>query len=905
MKHSNIDRLTAAVADRYRVERELGAGGMATVYLARDLKHDRDVAIKVLHPDLGAALGGERFLSEIRTTARLQHPHILPLLDSGEADGLLFYVMPLVTGETLRARLERERQLPIADAVRIAREIASALDYAHRQSVIHRDIKPENILLHDGQAIVADFGIALAVQSAGGQRMTQTGLSLGTPQYMSPEQAMGERTIDARSDIYALGAVTYEMLAGDAPFTGGSVQAIVAKVLNERPTPLQTLRDTVPPHVAQAVFTALAKLPADRFASAAAFAEALDVRASGGAESAKASGPSLRWKQVAFATTTLAAVAVLAAGWTLIQRPVAEERRAMRAVIELPDSLELAAFDGGRVALSPDGTQLALVARPSVAPDSAPMTSALWIRSMDRLEATRLALGDLAAPRFSRDSRQIVGVDARGVLQVVTLSDGSVRTRGSIGARRNNIGDAVAFAPDGSLITTGLRDVLVRFPAGGGPPGEISVIDSAGDGNVHTQPDVLPNGKGVVFSIVRVPAVNAEMRDIAVRDLESGKQSILGKGVLARYVAGYLLIVRANGALVAVPFDANAQRVTGAEVQIATDVHVGQFGRTDFAVSDDGSLVYTKRTATSSNASLVWVSRDGSVAPVDARWNADFESASISPDGQRLAVSINEDANANVWIREPDGAKAKLTFGVGRRVLPRWFDGGKRLHFISQATRPFGVFAKRADGIGEIEPLASLSQDIADAFVSGNGQWLLMRTYNNNAQGRGDILGRRLGDSATVPLVANNEIQERHPALSPDDKRIAYTSNLNGRAEVYVRPFPNVNDGMWMVSLDGGSEPVWARSGRELFYVSSTGEMWSATVGTEPAFTVRERRKLFTLPAGIRANVFAQRFDIAPGDQRFLMIRENAETTRGAARAKVVLTTNVLGQIKALERASK
>jgi serine/threonine-protein kinase len=211
------DRLTSALGGRYRIERELGAGGMATVYLARDLKHDRDVAIKVLHPDLGAALGGERFLSEIRTTARLQHPHILPLLDSGDADGLLYYVMPLVTGETLRARLERERQLPIADAVRIAREVASALDYAHRQQVIHRDIKPENILLHDGQAIVADFGIALAVQTAGGQRMTQTGLSLGTPQYMSPEQAMGERSIDARSDIYALGAVAYEMLTGDPP----------------------------------------------------------------------------------------------------------------------------------------------------------------------------------------------------------------------------------------------------------------------------------------------------------------------------------------------------------------------------------------------------------------------------------------------------------------------------------------------------------------------------------------------------------------------------------------------------------------------------------------------------------------------------------------------------------------
>src|SRR6185312_4944652 len=225
------ERLRKALADRYRIDRELGAGGMATVFLAHDLRHDRDVAIKVLHPDLGAALGADRFLSEIRTTARLQHPHILPLLDSGDAGGLLYYVMPLVTGETLRARLERERQLPVTDAVRIAREVADALGYAHGHNVIHRDIKPENILLQDGHALVADFGIALAVQQAGGARMTQTGLSLGTPQYMSPEQAMGEKTLGARSDIYALGAVTYEMLSGEPPFTGPTAQAILAQVI--------------------------------------------------------------------------------------------------------------------------------------------------------------------------------------------------------------------------------------------------------------------------------------------------------------------------------------------------------------------------------------------------------------------------------------------------------------------------------------------------------------------------------------------------------------------------------------------------------------------------------------------------------------------------------------------------
>src|SRR5688572_2528897 len=270
-----LDKLRSALTDRYRVDREIGVGGMATVYLAHDLRHDRNVAIKVLHPDLAAALGAERFLAEIKTTAKLQHPHILPLLDSGEAEGLLYYVMPYVSGESLRNRLERETQLAVDDAVRIARECLSALESAHKQGVVHRDIKPENILLHEDQALVADFGIALAVSAAGGPRMTQTGLSLGTPAYMAPEQAMGERVIDGRADIYALGAVLYESLVGEAPFTGPTVQAIVARVMTEQPRSITAQRRSVPPHVNAAVLRALEKLPADRFATPAEFARAL------------------------------------------------------------------------------------------------------------------------------------------------------------------------------------------------------------------------------------------------------------------------------------------------------------------------------------------------------------------------------------------------------------------------------------------------------------------------------------------------------------------------------------------------------------------------------------------------------------------------------------------------------
>ncbi|HMV33222.1 MAG TPA: serine/threonine-protein kinase, partial [Gemmatimonadales bacterium] len=269
------DRLAAALADRYRLERELGQGGMATVYLAHDLKHDRKVAVKVLKPELAAMLGGERFVVEIRTTAALQHPHILPLFDSGEANGFLYYVMPFIDGETLRSKLDRETQLGIDEAVRITVAVADALDYAHRHGVIHRDIKPENILLHDGRPMVADFGIALALSAAAGGRMTETGLSLGTPHYMSPEQATAEKELTARSDVYSLGSVCYEMLTGNPPHVGASAQQIIMRIVTEEAAPVTKVRKNVPPHVAAAVARAIEKLPADRFESARAFADAL------------------------------------------------------------------------------------------------------------------------------------------------------------------------------------------------------------------------------------------------------------------------------------------------------------------------------------------------------------------------------------------------------------------------------------------------------------------------------------------------------------------------------------------------------------------------------------------------------------------------------------------------------
>ena len=270
-----LAKLRDALAERYTIERELGRGGMATVYLARDLQHGRPVALKVLHPDLAASLGAERFQREIRLVANLQHPHILGVYDSGDVDGNLWFTMPFVDGESLRDRISREKQLPVNEAARICREAALALDYAHRQGVVHRDIKPDNILLIDGQAMVADFGIARSVGS--GEALTQTGMSIGTPGYMSPEQASGESNVDARSDVYALGCMLYEMLAGEPPFSGPNAQAVIVRVMTETPRPITSVRSSVSPALANAVARALSKSPADRQKTAGEFAKQLET----------------------------------------------------------------------------------------------------------------------------------------------------------------------------------------------------------------------------------------------------------------------------------------------------------------------------------------------------------------------------------------------------------------------------------------------------------------------------------------------------------------------------------------------------------------------------------------------------------------------------------------------------
>src|SRR5438094_892471 len=337
-----LARLQAALADRYTIERELGRGGMATVYLAEDLKHHRQVAIKVLRPEIAAALGPERFLREIETAARLTHPHILALHDSGQAGGSLYYVMPYIEGESLRDRLEREGPLPLEEALRITREVASALTYAHSHDVVHRDIKPENILLSGGEAVVADFGIARAITQAAGTKLTETGIPVGTPAYMSPEQASGGGPVDGRSDVYSLGCVLYEMLVGEPPYTGPSAQVVIAKRFTDPVPSVRRLRETIPRAIYAAVSKALGKAPADRFVTAVQFSEALTSLMVTDAAPARTWLSGHRVFVAGAVTAAIGALVVSVAHWGAIASPTLDPNLIAVAPFEVLDpKLEL------------------------------------------------------------------------------------------------------------------------------------------------------------------------------------------------------------------------------------------------------------------------------------------------------------------------------------------------------------------------------------------------------------------------------------------------------------------------------------------------------------------------------------------------------------------------------------
>jgi len=874
MSDDITDRLSAALSGRYIIERQLGEGGMATVYLAEDVKHHRKVALKILKPELAAVVGAERFLTEIQTTANLHHPHILPLHDSGEADSFLFYVMPYVDGDSLRERLDRERQLPVDEAVSIAVALAGALDHAHQRGVIHRDIKPANILLQDGQPVIADFGIALAVGAAGGARLTETGLSVGTPYYMSPEQATGDQVIGPSSDVYALACVLYEMLVGEPPFPGATAQAVLGKIISGHVASVTDTRPQVPANVDAAIRRALEKLAADRFPAAADFARALSDRSFRyGDEVAGTVASRGPWKAVALGATGVAVALGALAGWALLHRGALEP--VSRYAVELPEGHDPMQIFGSNIALSPDGSELVYVG-PSA---DGKASTQLWLRRRDQLDPKPMpGTEDGISPSFSPDGKSVA---------YVTNPSHVVKTASVDGAPPITVTDQdvqggnVAWAPDGNLYYNGNKGIE-RVAATGGKPTLFSPLDTAKHETFRAWIQALPNGKGILFTIAPANETDTKQYDVAVADLATGKTKVLVRGVVARYAStGDLIYVTADGSLLAAPFDQDAMKLTGPPVALTQGIAIGIYGSVDLSLANDGTLAYVTGAAVSGLAQAVWVTRDGTVTPVDSTWHFDpglpEADVAVSPDGKRLAVSAVADGNADIWVKTLDsghGPLSRLTFDTASDTRPRWSRDGKTIRYISTRGGHEDVWTQPADGTGSAHLLLHLAKPILEEQLTPDGKWFLLRLGGAlNVTNDRDIVALRRGDTTTVPVAAE-PYDEKAVAVSPDGRWVAYASTETGSNEIYVRPFPDANAGKWQVSSGGGINPVWARSGRELFYVDGKNRMVAAEVTTDGGFHVTGHHTLFSLnDRNLYAAANYACYDVSPDGKRFVMLQ--------------------------------
>jgi serine/threonine-protein kinase len=862
----STERLSAALEGRYRVLRRLGEGGMALVYLAEDVKHGRQVALKILRPELAASLGAERFLREIAIAARLTHPNILPLLDSGDADGTLFYVMPYVEGESLRERLVRESQLPLDEAVRIGQRVATALGYAHGQGVVHRDIKPENILLTGGEPVVTDFGIAKAVSAAGQTRLTETGFAVGTAPYMSPEQSSGEAQLDGRSDIYALGCVLYEMLAGAPPFVGPTLHAITARKLTEPVPPLRNVRDTVPAALEQIVFKALAKLPADRWATAQQLAEALEA-ARGSAATPSAPVPAAviagtAWR--AWLPWAVAAVAVAVAGWLTWHGRA--ERGDLRLAVTTPRGTEVYGYSEP-VALSPDGMTLVFAAGRN---DSV----RLYARRLDSFE-TRLLPGTEGgdSPFFSPDGRW-VGFFARKARQLrKVLPEG-----GSAITIAEDLADPSygVWAPNDTIYFTNWPDQQVsKVAATGGAVRTVTHGSPPTSGWWRYPEAVLPDGR---HALVTVEGVQSYRVDVV--SLETGEHQPLVKDAATARLVGdrYLLYVpTGRPELVAVRFDPASLKVSGDPVTVIDSVATAPgWPLGYFAIGANGTLAYVPLVRwldPLESPDLALVGRDGKPDP---RPLPKGNGPRFSPDGRRIlhmgtgrhgpnlfAYDLNSGANVRLTSHEGDGYEGWPIFSPdGRRIVYNCCDD-RRGYLV--------LYSTPADGSGHRVRLSTDSTMHQQPFTWTAGGTELLYTQGPYASGNMNIWAVPMDGRGPARPLMQSAATATQPALSPDGRWLAWMTDASGRREVMVRRYP---DGPSVpVSRDGGVEPVWGPGGRELYFrdLRGTSVLVASFRPGEPP-DVGAPRVLFT--GGYQnCSIWCRSYDVSPDGRRFVMVK--------------------------------
>ena len=865
--------LQAALSDRYTIERELGHGRMATVFLARDLKHQRKVAVKVLRPEVAEALGAERFLREIEIAARLTHPHILGLHDSGEATGFLYYVMPYVEGESLRDRLSRERQLPVDEALHIATQVASALSYAHGHHVVHRDIKPENILLAGDDVTVADFGIARAITAAGGEQLTSAGIAIGTPAYMSPEQGAGEPHLDGRSDVFSLACVLYEMLTGVPPFTGPTAQAIQARRLVDPVPPLRTVRETVPPNVADATYQALAKLPADRFESAAAFARALADRSFATATRGVAAGRTWRALHPAVLTGLGLVALALAAlgGWRLRGRP-AGGGAPVRFYLSSDSARQIVDEFG----ISPDGTRLVYLAR----------TGTVYMLFQQRLadldpQPIPGTAGAVGSVFFSPDGTWI-GFATEGALRKVRLD-------GSDPVTVTTLDESLAGATwgsDGSIFYSA-SGRLYRVGAQGGNPIPIAAQAAIGKPFV-TSPLLLPGGTALLC----VDYQEGGASRIGVIDLKSGEFKSVMNGLSPHYLApGYLIYGTLDGSLMIQPFNLNGLDTTGPARRLLQHVELVLGVGIRYDVSAGGSLVYLPRARGA--AVLQLLRRDGAAQVLST--GSRFWVPHFSSDGRHLAYgAYTERADlADLWIYDlATNTAQRLTSGgqTGRDYNdPVWSPDGKQIALSaldSSTAASKHLYVMPSDGSAPPTRLLTRPGFQFPSDWTRDGKSLLFTDLPPNGKlaiWRVPVSGG--GSPQPVVMSAYNATGGR---LSPEGRWLAFSSDETGQDEVYVQPFPGPGPKV-RVSSGGGLMPAWSRSGRELFYWERAVLM-AVDVRLGAQLVLGAHRTLFH--ANLEPNPELAQYDPHPDGQRF------AIATVPGSSSRLAVMTNVLAGVE-------
>ena len=877
----------------YEITGAIGAGGMGEVYRARDPKLGRDVAIKVL-PEAFArdAERMARFQREAKVLASLNHPNIATihgLEDSGDTHAL---VMELVEGPTLADRI-KQGPIPVDESVRIAKQIADALEYAHERGIIHRDLKPANIKVSaDDTVKVLDFGLAKALEGDPSsidistsptisRVATQAGVLLGTAAYMSPEQAKA-KTVDRRADIWAFGCVLYEMLTGKQAFTGETVTDTLASIIKEEPD-WKLLPAGTPMRVRVLLQRCLQKDPKERLQAIGDARIALNEVLSGAPDASLAGVPGISaplWRRaliIGLGALLLVAIVTALATWNLKHSPPPPPQPVTRTAITLPPGQQLAGLDAGpAVALSSDGTHLAYVATQGG-------KQQIYLRAMDSLEAKPISGTEGAVNFFFSPDGQWVAFFADGKLKKISVNGGAALTLADAGGPHGaNWGSQgmIVFAPT-------LVSVLYQVPDAGGAPQPLTRFEK---GEItHRWPEFLPGDKAVLFD----GGTSLPSRQVVAQSIETGeRRNVIQEGTQPRYaLSGHLVYVQGAN-LMAVPFDPQRLEATGAAVPVVEGVLESPgSGAAQYSFSATGSLIYVPGGVQATRAGLVWVNRLGAEQPLAVPTHG-YRNPRLSPDGRRVAIGI-ADLGSQIWLYDLSAdTLTRITFEGNANSYPAWTPDGKRIAFESAKEGPLNLYWQLADGSGGLERLTTSESWQVLSSWSPDGQLLAFTEVNPTTSY--DIWILRMSDRKAQPFL-RTAFNEAAPQFSPDGRWIAYASDESGRFEVYVQPYPGPG-GKWQVSTEGGTEPVWNRNGRELFYRSGD-KMMAVDVTTQPSFVAGKSRMLFQGPYLPTPGTLPN-YDVSPDGQRFLMLKPSEQS--GAAPTQINVVLNWFEELKRL-----